>query len=146
MQQRYLFYSKVFSRVLCGPRKLHSYRSDLLCISSKSKLLIFYLCLVWVLLSEAGKVQVLHCTFPLPDSHSGYYFEKAILKNLQIAGLAFHTQALQNSSREDWKVLGNVKRNLKTFTCWIEIVTFSFNVIPLNLQPWLRYGVRIKET
>ena len=65
--------------------------------------------------SEAGKVQVLHSTSLVPDYHSEYDFEKAIIKKLQITGLAFYTPALQNCSSEVWKVLGNVKRQFENF-------------------------------
>ena len=65
--------------------------------------------------SEAGKVQVLHSTSLVPDYHSEYDFEKAIIKNLQIAGLAFYTLALQKRSSEVLKVLGNVKKEFENF-------------------------------
>ena len=51
----------------------------------------------------------------MPDYHSEYDFEKAIIKNLQIAGLAFYTPALQKRSSEVLKVLGNVKKEFENF-------------------------------
>ena len=68
-----------------------------------------------MLRSKAGKVQDLHSTSLLPDLNSEYDFEKAIIKNLQIGGLAFYTPALQHSSSEVWNVLGNVKKEFENF-------------------------------